>query len=72
MEQNKSLKGWLLMGAAFLFCPCHLVFLVPLLAGTALGGILSRYWGITSGVLAAIFVVLLWLGFKFLNQEKRG
>lgn len=64
MEHKRGLKGWLLMGIAFLFCPCHLILILPLLAGTAVGGILSQYYGVAFGLFGAIFVILVWLGIK--------
>ncbi|WP_081793842.1 hypothetical protein [Paenibacillus darwinianus] len=35
--EKESKKGWGWGVLAFLTCPCHLVLIIPLLAGTALG-----------------------------------
>lgn len=72
MEPKRGLKGWLLVGTAFLFCPCHLVFILPFLAGTAFGGILSQYYGVAIGVSGAIFVILVWIGLKSVNPDKEN
>lgn len=69
MEHKKGHKGWLLMGIAFLFCPCHLILILPLLAGTVVGGILSQHYGVAFGIFGAIFVILIWLGIKHANLK---
>ena len=63
----KSLKGYLLLGLAFVTCPCHLPLLLAILAGTGLAGVLSQYLGVTALALSVIFLASLLLGLKALK-----
>lgn len=36
-DGHRSLKGYLALGAALVFCPCHLPVTLAVLAGTAVG-----------------------------------
>ncbi len=56
------MKGYLLLGLAFVTCPCHLPFLVAVLAGTGLAGALSQHVGLAFLVVSAMFVTPLLLG----------
>lgn len=60
----KSMKGYLLLGLAFVTCPCHLPLLLVVLAGTGLAGALSQYFGVAFLVLTVIFIASLALGLK--------
>lgn len=60
----KSLKGYLLLGLAFVTCPCHLPLLLAVLAGTGLAGALSQYFGVVFLVLTVIFVASLIFGLR--------
>ncbi len=62
--QPRSLKGYLLLGLAFVTCPCHLPLLLVVLAGTGLAGALTQYFGIAFLVLSVIFIASLALGLK--------
>jgi len=62
-----SLKGYLLLGLAFVTCPCHLPLLLAILAGTGLAGALSQYFGLAFVALSVIFVVSLFLGLRALR-----
>lgn len=66
----RSLKGYLLLGLAFLTCPCHLPILLAVLAGTGLAGVLSQYVGVTVLVLSVIFVASLVLGLRALRRSE--
>jgi len=60
----KSLKGYLLLGLAFVTCPCHLPLLLAVLAGTGLAGALSQYFSVVFLVLTVIFVASLIFGLR--------
>jgi len=68
----KSLKGYLLLGLAFVTCPCHLPLLLAVLAGTGLAGALSQYLGLAFLGLSVIFLVSLLYGLKVLKGTDRG
>ncbi len=68
----KSLKGYLLLGLAFLTCPCHVPLLLAVLAGTGLAGALSQYFGLAVLVLSVIFLFSLLYGLKVLKGTDRG
>lgn len=68
----KSLKGYFLLGLAFLTCPCHLLILLAVLAGTGFAGVLSQHLGLAFLSLGVIFVVSLVLGLKSLKGGARG
>ncbi len=71
--QPRSLKGYFLLGLAFVTCPCHLPLLLVVLAGTGLASTLSQYFGLTFLVLSAIFVGSLFLGLRALKGgDKEG
>jgi len=68
--ENKSLKGQLMLIAAFLTCPCHLLFVVPLLAasGSALGLFLDKHFTLMLIVFSGAFITSLTLGMKRLGN----
>lgn len=66
----KSLKGYLLLGLAFITCPCHLPLLLLVLAGTGLAGALSQHFGLAFLALSVIFVASLFLGLKALKGSE--
>ena len=61
------MKGYLLLGLAFLTCPCHLPILLAVLAGTGLAGALSQHFGVALLAFSAIFVASLFLGLRALK-----
>ncbi|MBI4562566.1 MAG: mercury resistance protein [Candidatus Rokubacteria bacterium] len=63
-----SLKGYLLLGLAFVTCPCHLPLLLAILAGTGLAGALSQYFGFAFLALTVVFVVSLVWGLRALKS----
>ncbi len=67
----RSLKGYLLLGLAFLTCPCHLLILLAVLAGTGLAGVLSQYFGLVFFLLSVVFVTSLVLGLKVLKKSEQ-
>ncbi|MBI4591660.1 MAG: mercury resistance protein [Candidatus Rokubacteria bacterium] len=68
----RSLKGYLLLGVAFVTCPCHLPLLLAVLAGTGLAGALSQYFGLAFVALSVIFAVSLFWGLKALKGGQQG
>jgi len=60
----KSLKGYVLVGLAFVTCPCHLPLLLAVLAGTGLAGALSQHFGLAFVALSVIFAGSLFWGLK--------
>ncbi|MBI4589690.1 MAG: mercury resistance protein [Candidatus Rokubacteria bacterium] len=67
----RSVKGYLLLGLAFITCPCHLPLLLAVLAGTGLAGALSQYFGLVFLVLSVIFVSSLIYGLKVLKGSEQ-
>jgi mercuric ion transport protein len=67
---KENLKGWGWGVLAFLTCPCHLFFILPLLAGTALRSYLMAYKTVTILFLGASFALSLHMVFKKIGQEK--
>ena len=66
----KKVGAYLLAGTAFITCPCHLVFSLPLvlglLSGTALGATLAAHTGlIVAADIAYFFVALIGGGYLF-------
>jgi mercuric ion transport protein len=68
MNMLKS-TGWFLV--ALVTCPCHLLLLIPLLAGTALGAYLAEYQTITFVVLGILFALSLYMGWRKLDQSEK-
>ena len=73
-QSTKSAKGYVAGGIAFITCPCHLVFTVPILigltAGTAFGTWLQGNV-VTFGVsTTVIFVAGAALAYRWLRSQK--
>ncbi|RED75986.1 hypothetical protein [Cohnella phaseoli] len=68
--EKESKKGWGWGVLAFLTCPCHLVFIIPLLAGTALGAFLTTYKTAAFIVLGVLFALSLYRVFNKIGQDK--
>ena len=69
---NRGLKGYLLLGLAFLTCPCHLPILLVILAGTGLGVYLRENLALTAIALTGIFIVSLMLGLQRVGSGDRS
>lgn len=69
---SKSLKAYLLLGLAFVSCPCHLPILLAVLAGTGLATALTPYFGMVFLALSVIFGVSLFLGLRLLKGVEQG
>ncbi|MCF2940600.1 transporter, partial [Paenibacillus alkaliterrae] len=55
---------------ALLSCPCHLILILPLLAGTTLGAYFVAHQTAASVILGIVFVVSILMIFK--KADKRG
>ncbi len=71
-----KVRGYLAGGVAFITCPCHLLFTLPLLlsltAGTALGAFLSRNTALVAAASTMAFVAGLALSFRWLGEEGKS
>jgi mercuric ion transport protein len=70
--EKKTFKTVLAGAVALLFCPCHIVLFLPLLAGTALGTVLSQYTGVLTAVFAVLFGLSLWYLMRSLGTKENG
>jgi mercuric ion transport protein len=66
---RRDWRGYLLIASALLTCPCHLPVLAALLAGTAVGGLLTQHMGLLLVGLTAYFGLALWLGLRWLKPK---
>lgn len=62
---------YLMAAVAVLTCPCHLPLLAAVLAGTALGGVLTEHMGIALAVLAVLFVASAWSAVRLFSREPK-
>jgi mercuric ion transport protein len=67
----RSLKGHLLLGLAFLVCPCHVPLLLAILAGTSLAGTLSEHFGVTLLAFSVIFAAAVFFGLRALKSSEQ-
>jgi putative Mn2+ efflux pump MntP len=70
--EKMTMKTILAGAAALLFCPCHIILFLPLLAGTALGTVLSQYTGVLTAVFAVIFGLSIWYLLRGLGTKENG
>ena len=68
----RSVKGYFLLGLAFVTCPCHLPLLLAVLAGTGLAGALSQHFWLIFLALSVVFVASLMYGIKTLKGGEQG
>ena len=61
-EMKEKVKALKWFGLAFITCPCHLVVIIPLLAGTAMGGFLTVHLMVTRIALTVLFAICLYHG----------
>ena len=57
--ERKPITGYLWGGLAVLTCPCHLLILAVVLAGTTAGAFLSEHWVIAALGLTGLFLLSL-------------
>jgi mercuric ion transport protein len=70
-KEKKSFKTILAGIVALLACPCHLILFLPLLAGTALGSVLSQYTGMITAVMVVVFALSLWYVLRQLFADSK-
>lgn len=68
MKENAKKLGWGVL--ALLSCPCHLVLILPLLAGTTLGAYFIAHQTAASVILGVVFVISILMIFKKAAQGK--
>ncbi len=65
--------GTILLGLGFVFCPCHLLITLPLLAawlgGTAISGFLGANLAFIGGLSSVLFVAFMGLGWWLISQK---
>ncbi|MEX2541436.1 MAG: hypothetical protein WD314_06490 [Trueperaceae bacterium] len=70
---GRGLWGYLLLGVAFVFCPCHLPFTIPLVAVWLGGSALSAFPGanfvLVTVLSAVVFLVSLAFGWSILSRR---
>lgn len=67
MKDKFKTAGYFVL--AFVTCPCHLVFIVPLLAGTTLGFLLVDHFTIVRVIFTIVFGFFLYIGiYKILGK----
>ncbi len=67
-ERTRKFAGNLLFLSALVTCPCHPLWVMALMAGTAVGGILSRHWVLIWIASAIYFAIALPLSLKLLRS----
>lgn len=67
-----TLRAYLMLGLAFVTCPCHLPILAVLLAGTGAGAYLRQNLALSAAAMTALFVTSLVLGFRWIAPGGRG
>lgn len=54
---------------ALVTCPCHLLILVAVLGGTALGAAITNHMGIALAVLSVLFIASAWSAVHLFSRE---
>ncbi len=68
----RTLRGYLMLGLAFLTCPCHLPILLVVLAGTAAGAYLRDNLFLSGIAVTAAFLTSLLLGLRWIGPTASG
>lgn len=55
---------------ALVTCPCHLLILVAVLGGTALGAALTEHMGIALAILGVLFIASAWSAVHLFSRER--
>ncbi|MDN8593155.1 transporter [Paenibacillus sp. 11B] len=69
MKENAKKIGWGFL--ALLSCPCHLVLILPLLAGTTFGAYFALHQTAVSVILGIVFVISLVMMFKRASKQAK-
>ncbi len=65
-----SVKGYLAILSALVFCPCHLLILAAVLAGTSLGSLISEHYGLLFPLTALYFIGALFVGVRWMTRSE--
>lgn len=57
VETRKPLTGYLWGAVAVLTCPCHLLILTAVLAGTTAGAFIGEHWIVAALALSGLFIL---------------
>jgi len=68
-SESKGLLGKVLLGTAFITCPCHLPIYLLLLGGTALGGYLAENKILAAVALTLVFGASLVSGMRMVKTK---
>lgn len=61
---------YLMAAVALVTCPCHLLILVAVLGGTALGAALTEHMGIALAILGVLFIASAWSAVRLFSRER--
>ncbi len=67
----RGVKGYLMLGLAFVTCPCHLPVVLVLLAGTGMGAYVKENLVLSGIALTGVFLVSLLLGLRWMGSGQR-
>ena len=68
----RTLRGYLMLGLAFVTCPCHLPILAVLLAGTGAATYFKQNLWTIGGAVTAVFATSLVLGLRWIRSENQS
>lgn len=69
MKKTLKSSGWFFV--ALITCPCHLVLLLPLFAGTALGSYIMEFKDVIFILMGLLFVFALFKGWRKIDPESK-
>lgn len=71
--KHRGIWGYVLLALGFLFCPCHLIIVLPLLGawlgGTTLAGVLNTNLGVITAISSVLFLGSVALGWWLLARN---
>lgn len=70
MKNTLKSSSWFLV--PLITCPCHLVLLLPLFAGTALGSYFTEFKDVIFILMGLLFVFTLFMGWRKLDPERKN
>lgn len=68
----RTLRGYLMLGVAFVTCPCHLPILAVLLAGTGAATYFKQNLWAIGGAVTTVFATSLIFGLRWIRSENQG
>ncbi|MCD1259214.1 hypothetical protein B5M42_010230 [Paenibacillus athensensis] len=70
MKENAKKIGWGFL--ALVSCPCHLVLILPLIAGTTFGAYFATHQTTISLILGIVFAISILMIFRKLNKQEKN